>query len=183
LINRVEERYRFHLYEGLGFVIARRFGNDIEKCINLINRVEESYRFHAYKGLGFIIAWQFRNDIGKYTSLINKIEEKYRPYVYEGLGAGVAEIVNGTLRQFYGFIAHCSSSINCEEERYKIAFYKGLGKCFNWQRVWRFNLSKYNITIEREVEDRYKSYVYEGLENPLEGIYTLCNKGSIRNNL
>jgi len=175
LINRVEERYRFHLYKRLGFVIARRFGDDIEKCIELINRVEERYRFHIFRGLGFVIAWKFRNDMGKCISLINKIEEKYRAYVYEGLGAGVAEMVNGTLRQFYGIIASYRNIIDCEKEKYKIAFYKGLGKCFNWQRIWRFNLSKYNITIEREVEERYKSYVYEGLENPLEGIYILCN--------
>jgi hypothetical protein len=41
---------------------------------------------------------------------------------------------------------------------------------------------QYDITIDREVEDKYKSYVYEGFENPFEGIYILCNRGSIRNN-
>jgi len=86
LINRVEERYRFPLYEGLGSTIAQQFENDIDKCIGLINRVEERYRTAVYRGISISFNWnRCKGDIDKCIGLINRVEEKYRPYFYRDI--------------------------------------------------------------------------------------------------
>ena len=49
------------------------------------------------------------------------------------------------------------------EERYKIPFYKGLGKGFAWKDD--FDIDRKKAIIEREVENKYIPYVYEGLND------------------
>ena len=165
LINRVEEKYRLYFYRSLGKHFVRsgvRSGYSIDKCIRLINRVEERYRPYFYRGLGthFIRSGY---SIDKCIRLINRVEERYRPDVYGGFGEGVVE--TPYWRWIKGIMAYQISSIYWMEERYKIPFYRGLGKGFARQDDFDFGIDRQKAIIEREVENKYIPYVYEGLND------------------
>lgn len=193
LINRVEERYRHDIYNSISLILKlNRFKGGIEKWISLINQVEEQYRPYFYRGLGrYLTKGRYSTD--KYISLINQVEERYRPYfyrslgthfikiysadkcislinqieeryrpdVYEGFGEGIVEA--GHWKWIKGIVAYRISLIYWMEEGYKIPFYKGLGKGFAWQHD--LGTDRYKVIIEREIEDKYRSYFYKGLND------------------
>ena len=53
-----------------------------------------------------------------------------------------------------------------EGEVSKTAFYKGLGRGFYQRHKQDFGVNRYKAIIEREVENEYIPYVYQGLEAP-----------------
>ena len=91
------------------------------------------------------------------------MEERYKTYLYEGFGEGVATVTDW---QFKGLVAHYINLIPGVEEKYKIAFHKGLGKGFYWQHILDYGVDRHKAILKREVEDKYISYAYAGLENP-----------------
>ena len=161
LINQVEERYRSYFYRSLGTHFIKS-GYRIDKFISLIDQVEERYKPYLYRGLGthFI---KDRHNLDKHISLINRVEERYKTYLYEGFGEGVATVTDW---QFKGLVAHYINLIPGVEEKYKIAFHKGLGKGFYWQHILDYGVVRHKAILKREVEDKYISYAYAGLENP-----------------
>ena len=153
LINRLEEQYRFSLYEGLGAVIGSRFGNDLDKCIGLINRVEEKYKFPLCRGWGSGIGYRFGNDTYKCIDLINRVEKRYRFHFCEGLGFSIGW-------QFGNKTNKCIRLINRVGERYRFPLCRGVG-CGLGSRFWN-NIDKC-ISVINRIEERYRFSLYLGL--------------------
>jgi hypothetical protein len=90
-------KIRGYSYEGLGWVIGWRFGENPDRCIQLVEKkVDEEYRAECYKGIGWGVTniWSLEGAvpikyIDLYIRLIEKIDERYKPDCYRRM----AEVV------------------------------------------------------------------------------------------